>query len=129
MNIAWSASRYWIRHFPMSFDLNPELSQAIYRLQEVIIQDDDEDSELAGMVDISKVYVYFLFYVFCGDISFETPLKHNRKIIKKVRLLMVRKSYCHAISNLHCSASSSVSYQLGLVVIKISIKATDCAKT
>jgi len=41
----------------MSFDLNPELSQAIHRLQEVIIQDDDEDSELAGMVDISKVYV------------------------------------------------------------------------
>ena len=41
----------------MSFDLNPELSQAIHRLQEVIIQDDDEDSELAGMVDISKVSV------------------------------------------------------------------------
>jgi len=43
----------------MSFDLNPELSQAIHRLQEVIIQDDDEDSELAGMVDISKVLVLF----------------------------------------------------------------------
>ena len=43
----------------MSFDLNPELSQAIHRLQEVIIQDDDEDSELAGMVDISKVSVLF----------------------------------------------------------------------
>ena len=45
----------------MSFDLNPELSQAIHRLQEVIIQDDDEDSELAGMVDISKVSVYTFY--------------------------------------------------------------------
>jgi len=56
----WSDCRYWIRHFPMSFDLNPELSQAIHRLQEVIIQDDDEDSELAGMVDISNVSVYLI---------------------------------------------------------------------
>lgn len=48
-------SRYWIRHFPMSFDHNPELSQSIHRLQETILQDEDEDSELAGMVDISKV--------------------------------------------------------------------------
>jgi len=47
----------------MSFDLNPELSQAIHRLQEVIIQDDDEDSELAGMVDISNVSVYFVFCI------------------------------------------------------------------
>jgi hypothetical protein len=47
--------RYWIRHFPMSFDHNPELSQSIHRLQETILQDEDEDSELAGMVDISKV--------------------------------------------------------------------------
>lgn len=59
----WIHSRYWIRHFPMSFDLNPELSQAIHRLQEVIIQDDDEDSELAGMVDISNVSVYFVFCI------------------------------------------------------------------
>jgi len=52
----------------MSFDLNPELSQAIHRLQEVIIQDDDEDSELAGMVDISKVSVLFTVNDFSSDL-------------------------------------------------------------
>jgi len=52
----------------MSFDLNPELSQAIHRLQEVIIQDDDEYSELAGMVDISKVSVYLIFNDLFSDV-------------------------------------------------------------
>jgi len=47
--------RYWIDNYPMYFDMNAELTEVMLRLQDVIIQDDDEDSELAAMIDISKV--------------------------------------------------------------------------
>jgi len=64
----------------MSFDLNPELSHAIHRLQEVIIQDDDEDSELAGMVDISKVSVSLSVQRFLYSVMSSTISVHGRII-------------------------------------------------
>ena len=50
--------RYWIRHFPMCFDLNPQLSQAVHCLQGLIRQDSLEEDgvdNMSSLVDTSKV--------------------------------------------------------------------------
>jgi len=71
----------------MSFDLNPELSQAIHRLQEVIIQDDDEDSELAGMVDISKVSVYLITLI-TTSVAILAKIHQLRPVVLHPRIIV-----------------------------------------
>ncbi|KAK2150860.1 hypothetical protein LSH36_385g02059, partial [Paralvinella palmiformis] len=53
--------RYWIRHFPMCFDLNKELSQTVNSLQGLIRQDSHEEDtvdNMADLLDTSKVPSY-----------------------------------------------------------------------
>jgi hypothetical protein len=44
--------RFWISNFPMYFNLNNALSQAVFHLQEVVRS---EDPHMAALIDVSRV--------------------------------------------------------------------------
>ena len=49
--------RYWISHFPVYFDLHHELSDAVQQLQEWVRKEEEDNTELSDLIDVSKVYV------------------------------------------------------------------------
>ena len=46
--------RFWIDTFPVHFDLNTKLSEAVSKFKDVIMKQDDNEA-LTQLVDISKM--------------------------------------------------------------------------
>jgi hypothetical protein len=57
-----SAVGFWIRHFPIHFDANPQLCRLLERLKRLAAADESIPRPLVEeLLDISAMYTYFLY--------------------------------------------------------------------
>lgn len=51
---------YWIKNFPMHFDLDKRLKDACEKMQNII--ESSGDTESMQLVDLSQMYVFYNYY-------------------------------------------------------------------
>lgn len=54
---------YWIKNFPMHFDLDKRLKDACEKIQNLI--ESSGDSDCINLVDLSQLYVIIIIYLNC----------------------------------------------------------------